>query len=167
MEWYITGVSEFLWIEAQRRMGTWESWDVRAGRPQRGVLNHLGFLFLYICLHAPLQIGLARRAVFFTWGSHSGLWIFFCSIFTSFSLSLSFSHRHFGLLFPTLITQHFPLKRWGAQFFGSRGVEVSLATSCWAGMARDLGPPPRASLRPQSPYSDVHLRVSYIFHGQV
>ena len=41
-----------------------------------------------------------------------------------------FSHHHFGLLFPILTTQHSPLKRWGAQFFGNRGFEVSLATSC-------------------------------------
>ena len=40
------------------------------------------------------------------------------------------------------------------------GIEVSLATLCWAGMARGIGPPPLASLKPQSPYSGVRLRVS-------
>ena len=39
----------------------------------------------------PMQIGIARRAVCFTWGSDSGPRIFFCSIF----FSLSFSHCHF------------------------------------------------------------------------
>ena len=29
---------------------------------------------------------------------------FLCSLFVGFSLSLSFSHLHFGLLFPILIT---------------------------------------------------------------
>ena len=43
---------------------------------------------------------------------------------------LSFSHHHFGLLFPILTTEHSPLKRWEAQFFGNRGVKVFLATSC-------------------------------------
>ena len=43
--------------------------------------------------------------------------------------SLSFSLRHFGLLFPNL-TNIPPLKRWEAQFFGDRGIEVFLATSC-------------------------------------
>ena len=53
----------------------------------------------------PMQIGLARKGcICFTWGSHSSPWIFFCSIFESFSLSLSFSHCHFGLLFPILTT---------------------------------------------------------------
>ena len=53
-----------------------------------------------------IQIGLAKKEVcfFFTWSSHSHLWIFFCSVFAGFSLSLSFSHRHFGLLFPILTT---------------------------------------------------------------
>ena len=54
----------------------------------------------------PLQIGLARRAVCFTWGSHLAPWVFFCSIFMNFFLSLSFCHRHFGLIFPILNTQH-------------------------------------------------------------
>ena len=30
-------------------------------------------------------------------------------------------------------------------------------------MARGIGPPPLASLKPQSPYSSVHLRVCDIF----
>ena len=30
-----------------------------------------------------------------------------------------------------------------------------------------IGPPPLASLKPQSPYSSVHLRMSDIFRGQV
>ena len=62
----------------------------------------LGFLFLYVfspprwaCL---MQIGRAKKgSVCFTWNSHSGPWIFFCSIFTGFFFSLSFSHCHFGL----------------------------------------------------------------------
>ena len=51
----------------------------------------------------PIQIGLAEKGVcFFTWSSHSCPQISFCSIFAGFSLSLSFSHHHLGLLFPIL-----------------------------------------------------------------
>ena len=32
-------------------------------------------------------------------------------------------------------------------------------------MARGIGSPPLANLKPQSPYSGVHLRVSDIFPG--
>ena len=92
---------------------TWQTKDStplrHKGRPPTKASPQSSWLPLFMHLSPcswayPMQTGLARRAVFFTWGSHSGLWIFFCSIFASFSLSLSFSHRHFGLLFPTLIT---------------------------------------------------------------
>ena len=79
--------------------------------------------------------------------------------------SLSFSHCHSGLLFPILTTLHPRLKRWEAHLFGNRGIEISLATSCWTGMARSIGPPLLAGFKPQSPYSSVHLRVCDIFHG--
>ena len=83
----------------------------------------------------------------------SSLWsldlplFYFCGLFPSFS----FSHCHSGLLFPVLTIQHSPFKRWEAQFFGNRGIAVSLATSCWIGRARGIGPGPLASLKPQSP----------------
>ena len=80
---------------------------------------------------------------------------------------LPFSHRHSGLLFPILTTWHSLLKRYEAQFFGNRGVEVILATSCWTGMARGLGLPSLPNLRPQSAYSSVRLRVSDVFHGRL
>ena len=42
---------------------------------------------------APCKLVWPRRGrVCFTWSSHSGLWIFFCSTSMGFSLSLSFSH---------------------------------------------------------------------------
>ena len=94
------------------------------------------------------------------WSSDLPL-LYFCGLFPS----LSFSHCHSGLIFPILTTLHPRLKRWEAQLFGNRGIEISLATSCWTGMVRGIGPPPLASLRPQSPYSGVHLRVSDIFRG--
>ena len=53
--------------------------------------------------------------------------------------------------------------RWEAQFFGNRWAEVFLATCCWAGTVRGIGPPTLSSLRPQSPYSGFHLKVSNIF----
>ena len=77
-------------------------------RPQRRGLNPSWLPpFIHFCPRCwacPMQIALARRAVCFTWGSHSGPWIFFCSIFTGFFLFLSFNHCHFGLLFPILTT---------------------------------------------------------------
>ena len=81
--------------------------------------------------------------------------------------SLSFSHCLSGLLFPILTAWHSPLKRWEAQFFGNRGVEVLPATSCWTGTARGIGPPPLGRLRPRSPHNGVHLSVSDIFCGQL
>ena len=59
---------------------------------------------ILICLLPPepalCKLGYPQRGhVCCTWGSHSGPWISFCSIFMSFSLSLSCSHHHFGLLF--------------------------------------------------------------------
>ena len=48
---------------------------------------------------------LRRRCICFTWSSHSSPLIFFCSIFMGFFLFLSFSHLHFGVLFPILTTQ--------------------------------------------------------------
>ena len=59
------------------------------------------------------------------WSSDLPLF-YFCRLFPS----LSFSHRHSGLLFPILTTLHPCLKRWEAQLFGNRGIEISLATSC-------------------------------------
>ena len=53
--------------------------------------------------------------------------------------SLSFSHFWTPFSYSNYLT--FPLNRWEAQFFGNRGVEVFLATSCWTGMARALGLP--------------------------
>ena len=72
---------------------------------------HLGFLLLCVCLLPTLSLPYANWAsqeegvfVCENWSSHSSLQIFFCSIFAGFSLSLSFSHCHFGLLFPILTT---------------------------------------------------------------
>ena len=44
---------------------------------------------------------------------------------------------------------------------------VILVTSSWTGTARGIGPPPFASLRPQSPYSSVYLKVGDIFCGRL
>ena len=124
---------------------------------------------LFICFFLPLGLP------YVNWASQEGCMFYLRSSLWSLDLpllhfrglfpSLSFSHCHSGLLFPILTTQHSPLKRWVAQFFGNRGFKVSLATSCWPGAVRGIGPPPLASLRPQSPYSGVHLRVSDIFCG--
>ena len=87
-----------------------------------------------------LYVYLSLRLSYVNWASQecclfylrSSLWssdillFYFGGLFPS----LSCSHRHFGLLSPVLPTEHSPLKRWEAQFFGNRGVEVFLATSC-------------------------------------
>ena len=62
-------------------------------------------------------------------------------------------------------SSHSPLKTWEAQFFGNRGVEVFLATSCWTGTVRGIAPPPLASLKPQSPYSGVQGCVIFSMVG--
>ena len=85
-------------------------WRMRAGRPQRRGLS-LSWLPPVICLppvHLELalcKLGWPRRGhICLIWSSHSSPWIFFCSIFKVFSLSLSFSHHPFGLLFAILTT---------------------------------------------------------------
>ena len=83
---------------------------VRVGQPQRIGLSPSWLPpFVYLsppCLEPALcELGWPkRRGVYFTWSSHSGPWVFFCSVFVGFFLSLSFSHWHFGLLFPILTT---------------------------------------------------------------
>ena len=66
---------------------------------------HLGSSFYTSCL-LPLSLPYVK------WARQEGSlfllrfsfpsWIFFCSTVMGFSLSLSFSHCHFGLLFPVL-----------------------------------------------------------------
>ena len=66
---------------------------------------HLGSSFYMSCL-------LLLSLLYVKWASQGGClfllrfsflsWIFFCSTVMGFSLSLSFSHCHFGLLFPVL-----------------------------------------------------------------
>ena len=64
---------------------------MRVGRPKRSEENRspilaLVFMFVLLPLTCPMQIGLARRAVCFTWGLQFGPQTFLCSIFTGFSL---------------------------------------------------------------------------------
>ena len=94
-------------------------WQVKGSTPLRHEVRStpkgeasllLGFLFIYASLlphlSCPMHVALAKKGacLFHLKFSHSCLWIFFCSIFAGFSLSLSFSHHHFGLLFPILTT---------------------------------------------------------------
>ena len=90
---------------------------------------------------------------------------YFWGIFPSLSFSQHYSGPFFFFFFLDSNYLTLPTKRWEAQFFENRAVEISLAISCWTGMVRGIGPPPLASLKPQSPYNSVHLRVSDIFHG--
>ena len=69
-------------------------------RGRESVRKHFGSSF---CMFFPppgpalCKLGLARSAVCSAWSLHSGPWTFLWP-------SLSFSHRHFGLLFPVLPT---------------------------------------------------------------
>ena len=91
------------------------------------------------------KLGLARSAVCSAWSLHSG---------PSFDLPCLLATAILDS-FSLFYLPNIPPSRWEAQFFGNRGVEVFLATSCWTGVARDIGPPPIASLNLQSPYSGV------------
>ena len=127
---------------------------------------------LFICFLLPLGLP------YVNWASQESCWFclrsslwcsdlplfYFCGLFPSFS----FSHVILDSFFLFYLHNIPPTpKRWEAQLFGNRGVKVFLATSCWTGMARGIGPSSLASLRPQSSYSSVHLRMSDIFCGQL
>ena len=62
------------------------------------------FICFFLPLGLPYVIGLARSAVCSTWGPRSRPWTFLSSIFHRLFLSLSFSHRHSGVLFSILTT---------------------------------------------------------------
>ena len=85
------------------------SQGVSVADPKGEASIYLASSFYMFCL-LPLRLPYANwtcqegEGVCFTWGSHSIPQIFFCSIFVDFSLSLSFSHSHFGLHFPILPT---------------------------------------------------------------
>ena len=99
----------------------------------------------------------------------SSLWSSDLSLFYfhGFFPSLSFSHHHFGLLFPILTHPHSPLKVQEAQVFGNGMLRSSWLLPDELGGRGALGPPPLASIKPQSPYTCVHLRISDGFRGQV
>ena len=115
------------------------------------------FICFFLPWACPMQIGLSQE----------------CCLFCLFCLKSSLWSLDLPCLLATAILDSFslfylpnipPLKRWEAQFFGNRSIEVFLATSCRTGMARGIGPPSLASLKPQSPYSSVHITVCDIFH---
>ena len=120
----ISGTALF-YLEDSRRI---HPWSVRACQPKfakrmeerasrhgrqrgRGRARARALWLLFLCFSSPwacpMQIGLAGSAVCYTWSLHSSpqtfLWpplFYFCGLFPSYS----FSHRHFGLLFPILTT---------------------------------------------------------------
>ena len=125
---HVRGVYNFLGSVSLQQRFDWNSRPVlqlscsseffgkgmRVGRPQRGGLG-LSFFLLYICLLPSLSLPYAR------WASRGGACFFhlkfslqstdfllfrFCSLF-----SLSFSHHHFGILFPILTTQQYHIVR--------------------------------------------------------
>ena len=93
------------------------------------------------CANWACQEGCLLHLRFSLWFSDLPL-LYFCRVFPFFV----FEPPLFWTLFPILTIQHSPLKRWEAQFFGNRGIEVSLATSCWTGWWGALSPPASPSL---------------------
>ena len=98
---------------------------------ERPLALWLLFLYVFFSSPGPALCDWASQVCYLFY-LRSSLWssdlplLYFCGLFPS----LSFSHCHSGLLFPILTTLHPRLKRWEAQLFGNRGIEISLATSC-------------------------------------
>ena len=151
----------------RERVPTWERVE-ESGRETPGPLAPI-FLFFFFFFAPPLGLPYvnwaSQECCLFYLTSSLRPWVFLCSIFAGFSVPCLLATAILDSFFLFWLPNLPPLKRWGAEFFGIRGVEVFLATSCWIGMARGIGPLLLASLRPQSPYSGVHLRVSDIFRG--
>ena len=89
---WCTRVTAQFYSAKQRKV---HPWGMRAGWPQRQGVNP-SWLPLFICfVSSPLSLPYANWAsqeggmFCFTWSSHYGPRIFFCSIFVGFSLSLS------------------------------------------------------------------------------
>ena len=61
--------------------------DTKRRESPSPILGPLFMFFFFFILPWPclIQIGLARSAFYFTWGPHSGVWTFLCSIFEGFS----------------------------------------------------------------------------------
>ena len=90
---------------------------MKAGQPKRSQEEREAqFWLLFICIFfspwpCPVLTGLAKRAVCFIWGSHSGPWIFLCSIFTGFSLPcLSATAIRDSFSYSNYLTH--PLSQW-------------------------------------------------------
>ena len=74
-------------------------------REDRGSVCASLFMFFFFFFLLLLSLPYVNWEDFcFIWDSHSGPQTFLCSIFTSFFLSLSFSHSYFGNFFPILTT---------------------------------------------------------------
>ena len=129
------------------------------------ILAPLFICFFLLFLSPPCVNWASQEGCMFYLRFSLQSWTFLYSIFMGFPLLCLLTTAILDSFFLFYLT--FPFKRCEAWFFGNRGVEVSLTTSCWTGMVRGIGPPSLASLKPQSPYLGVHLRVSGIFCGQL
>ena len=111
----------FIWQPKESTPSRCEGGPTPKEKPQ-SILAFSFYTFVSSLLWVwPLQIGLAKKGhVCFTLSSHSGLWIFFCSIFMGFSLSLSFSHCHFGLLSCNYLTVRWTQSKLKSNTFPSR-----------------------------------------------
>ena len=108
-------VTALFYLEDSRRVHPWRR-EESGGDPERGGggwgserERESPLPPLFRCCFLPpgpalCKLGLARSAVCSTWGPHSGPQTFLCSIFAGLFPSLSFSHRHFGLLVSILTT---------------------------------------------------------------
>ena len=108
LKWWVGRCYSSVLIGKQRKR---DPRGVRVGRPKRCEEKKSPWLtfgssfctFFLLPLSLPC-VNWASQEGCFTWDSHSGPWTFLCSMFMGFSLSLSFSHCHYGLLFPGLTT---------------------------------------------------------------
>ena len=92
----------FIWQAKESSSLRCESRLTPKERPQSVLASPFYTFVSYPPWACPMQIGLAKKGhICFTWSP----WILFCSAFAGFSLSLSFSHHYFGLLFPILTTE--------------------------------------------------------------
>ena len=117
------------------REGEREKERMHAGEKEREKALWLLLLYVFSSTWAfPMQIGLSQECgLFYLKSSLQSLDLsltFLCSIFAGFSLPCLLATAildSFSLFYLPIIP---PLKRREAQFFGNKGVEVFLATSC-------------------------------------
>ena len=162
----------YIWQAEENTSSRHEGGPTRKiGREKRGPRLNFGssFYMFFFLLHLSLP--------YVNWSSQEGclfhLRLSFQSLnFSLFYLrkifpSLSFSHHHSGHIFSYSNCLTFPPQEMGGPVLCEQGHGGLSGYFLLSQDDKGHWPPPLASLKPQSPYSGVHLRVSDIFCGQV